>query len=199
MYDYKNIRYVLAATRIIPNTLEFSSCLHVSLLMFFRLLSVRYPLSFKILSKKLRHTSIITIWATTICGQAIPLFILPLTESKRVYSYVRLVLLNISGTIPVITMVIMNILFAYTVKKRKACIPSTASEAPARLAEAPPEIVSNKPNNFNEKIANKTNSLVQIDVVFLLICYTPYLIFSYYYYIEIFPRHDVKLTPIEVN
>ena len=183
VYDYNDVRYLIAVTKIVPNILGFSSCLHVTLLVFMRLLAVRYPLSYKTLHKKLRHNAIISIWAITSLGEAIPLFVVPFS-SKLIYSYVRLVLLNGFGTIPVISMVIMNVLFAWTVKKRKA---STLNTSPSTARE------------FNETITRKTNLLVQKVVAFLLVSNTPYLVFANYYDINVFPRDVVKLTKIEVN
>ena len=81
-------------------------------------------------------------------------------------------------------MVVMNILFAWTVNNRKHPTPIKVLKTPSK---------------FNEKIARKTNSLVQKVVAILLICYTPYLINGNYYYIEVFPRDDVRMTPTEVN
>jgi hypothetical protein len=95
-------------------------------------------------------------------------------------------------------MVILNILFAWTVKKRKHYTPSTVATHLALLEETP-NTVPNTSSKFNEAIARKTNSLVQKVVAFLLACYVPYLIFHNYYYIEIYSRHDVKMTPTEVN
>ena len=95
-------------------------------------------------------------------------------------------------------MVIMNILFAWIVRKRKPYTPSTLATRLAILEETP-ITVSKTPSKVNETVASKTNLLVQKVVAFLLVCYTPYLICSNYYYIEIFPRHDVKVTHNEVN
>ena len=146
VYNYNDVRFVLATTRIVPHILEFSSCLHVTLLIFLRLLAIRYPLSYQILHKKLRHISIIAIWAITSLVQSIPLFTLLFAESKRLYTYVRLVLLNCFGTIPVVSMVIMSILFAWTVNKRKHLIPNTDL---------------NTASKFNDAITRKLNSRVQ--------------------------------------
>ena len=148
--------------------------------------------------KKLRHISIITIWAVTSLGQAIPLCIHPFVESKRVYSYVRLVLMNCFGTFPVVCMVVMNILFAWTVKKRKVYTPGTVATNIA-LLDKTPNPIPDTPIKFNEAIVTKTNSLVQKIVATLLICYTPHLMFTNYFYIAVFPRQDAKMTPNEVN
>lgn len=149
----------------IPNILETTSILHVTLLVFLRLLAITDPMKYKEAHIKSRHKSIIVIWLTSIIVRLIAL--LSQKYHSKVFFYYRYFLLHIFHTIPIIMIVIMYGTLIMTLKKRSATL-LTMTEQSQQLSDS---------------INRKMTIVVKRIVVSLLICYVPFLSWEQYYMI----------------
>ena len=175
-----------APLNFVPYVLEMSSCLHVTLLVFLRLMAIQYPLSYQTSNLKLRQASIAAIWIVSILAQVMPLVAM-YTGSKKTYIYVRLIFLHCCGTFPVISIVLMNVLLIWLVKQKQREI--ALSIGPS---------ISVTLNSISESMSRKMTKLVQKLVAFLLLCYVPYLTWAHYFYSTIIQRPDPEPSDIEV-
>ena len=176
-----------APLNFVPYVLEMSSCLHVTLLVFLRLMAIQYPLSYQTSNVKLRRASIIIIWVLSILAQIIPLTVI-YTSSKQIYTYIRLIFVQCCGTFPVISIVVMNALLIWTVKRRQR----------EKLASLAP-VATKSTNAISESMSRRMTTLVQKLVVFLLLCYVPYLTWAHYFYAVMIQRKDPEPSNIEVR
>ena len=175
-----------APLNFVPYVLEMSSCLHVTLLVFLRLMAIQYPCSYQTSNVKLRQASIVIIWTVSILSQIIPLVAM-YKCSRQVYTHVRLIFVHFCGTLPVISIVVMNILLIWVVKNKQREI--ALSIAPS---------ISTTLNSISESTSKRMTTLVQKLVAFLLICYVPYLTWAHYFYSIIIQREDPEPSDIEV-
>ena len=104
----------------IPNILETTSILHVTLLVFLRLLAVTDPMKYKEAHIKSRHKSIIVIWLTSIIVRLIAL--ISQKYHTKAFFYYRYFLLHMFHTIPIIMIVIMYVTLIMTLKKRSMAL-----------------------------------------------------------------------------
>ena len=182
-----NTMFYEAPLNFVPYVLEMSSCLHVTLLMFLRLMAIHFPLSYQTSNMKFRQASIVIIWIVSILAQIIPLAVL-YTSSKQIYTNVRLIFVQCCGTVPVISIVIMNVLLLWSVKRRQRRKP--VSEVPA---------ISENSHSISESMSRRMTRLVQKLVAFLLLCYVPYLTWAHYFYAIMIQREDPEPSEIEVS
>ena len=147
----------------IPNILETTSILHVTLLVFLRLLAVTDPMKYKEAHIKSRHKSIIVIWTTSVIVRLAAL--LSQKYHTTVFLYYRYFLLHIFHTIPIIAIVIMYARLILTLKRRSTNL-ITMTERSQQLSDS-----------INRKMA----IVVKRIVVSLLICYVPFLSWEQYY------------------
>ena len=175
-----------APLNFVPYVLEMSSCLHVTLLVFLRLMAIQYPCSYQNSNVKLRQASIVVIWIVSILSQIIPLVVM-YKSSRQVYTHVRLIFVHCCGTLPVIAIVVMNVLLISLVKNKQREI--ALSIAPS---------ISETLNSISESTSKRMTTLVQKLVAFLLICYVPYLTWAHYFYSFIIQRDDPEPSDIEV-
>ena len=147
----------------IPNILETASILHVTLLVFLRLLAVTDPMKYKEAHIKSRHKSIIVIWTTSVIVRLAAL--LSQKYHTTVFLYYRYFLLHIFHTIPIIAIVIMYARLILTLKRRSTNL-ITMTERSQQLSDS---------------INRKMTIVVKRIVVSLLICYVPFLSWEQYY------------------
>ena len=164
----------------IPNILETTSILHVTLLVFLRLLAITDPMKYKEAHIKSRHRSIIVIWLLSIIVRLVAL--LSQKYHSKVFFYYRYFLLHIFHTIPIIMIVIMYGTLIMTLKKRSATL-LTMTEQSQQLSDS---------------INRKMTIVVKRIVVSLLICYVPFLSWEQYYMI-IAEREPFMIYKNEVN
>ena len=147
----------------IPNILETTSILHVTLLVLLRLLAVTDPMKYKEAHIKSRHKSILVIWLTSIIVRLIAL--ISQKYHTKAFFYYRYFLLHMFHTIPIIMIVIMYVTLIMTLKKRSTAL-ITMTEQSQQLSQS---------------INRKMEIVVKRIVVSLLICYVPFLSWEQYY------------------
>ena len=147
----------------IPNILETASILHVTLLVFLRLLAVTDPMKYKEAHVKSRHKSIIVIWLTSVIVRLTAL--LSQKYHSTVFFYYRYFLLHIFHTVPIITIVIMYVRLIMILKRRSTTLTA----------------MTERSQQLSESINRKMAIVVKRIVVSLLICYVPFLSWEQYY------------------
>ena len=147
----------------IPNILETTSILHVTLLVFLRLLAVTDPMKYKEAHIKSRHKSILVIWLTSIIVRLIAL--ISQKYHTKAFFYYRYFLLHMFHTIPIIMIVIMYVTLIMTLKKRSMALISMTEQS----------------QQLSQSINRKMEIVVKRIVVSLLICYVPFLSWEQYY------------------
>ena len=162
----------------LTHALEFSSILHVALLVFLRLMTLRNPLPQGECVIKLRRYSILTIWIISIVLNIIP-FLSWVSKLKDVSEYFALVNLHCFGTIPVIGIIIMYGLLVWTVRKKQ---------------RQDQNLFLGKDDSTVEANNRRTTALISRVVMVLIICYVPYLGEQHYYYHIMVERASRKLT-----
>ena len=160
------------------HALEFSTILHVALLVFLRLITVRNSLSQGDGIIKLRLYLVISIWILSIAVTFLP-FLASVLKMKEFYCYSALVNLHCFNTAPVIGIIIMYGLLLWTIQKEQR----------------------QKKNNFPgmdtlkaEENNRRMTSIISRVVILLLICYLPYLVEKHYFYGTVMKRASQKLT-----
>jgi hypothetical protein len=177
-----------APLNFVPYVLEMSSCLHVTFLVFLRLIAIKFPLSYQTSNRKLRRITIIVIWTISILAQSIPLAIM-YSRPKEDYFLARLSILHLFGSFPVGCIVGMNLLLLWIIKRKPKL----------RSHQMTSEIMNNSELPISEALSKKMTMLVQKVVTFLLSCYIPYLAWAHYFYQVIIQRDNPQVSEIEVN
>ena len=174
-------------TNFVPYVLETSSCLHVTLLVFLRLLAILKPLTYRETHIKLRHTSIITIWIISISVHLVAVLSrvdFGVEKTGDFYFPYRYIVLHGFHTVPIICMVVMHAVLIWKLKTMR--------------------------NNANENIEDTTTThadltnkkmtlMVQRIVCFVVVCYVPYLSWKHYFYSVISKRHQLNILTSEVK
>ena len=179
-----------APLNFVPYVLEMSSCLHITFLVFLRLIAIKFPLSYQTRNLKLRRIMIIVIWTISILAQSIPLAIMYSKSPKQNYFKARLCIVHLFGTFPVGCIVAMNILLLWIVARK----PKLNT---GRL-NVTSEIMHNSELPISDAMSKKMTLLVQKVVTFLLSCYIPYLAWAHYFYAVIIQRDNPEVSENEV-
>ena len=149
--------------RMVPNILETSSVLHVALLVFLRLLAILTPFKYQEIHIKLRHVSIVIIWLISICIHLIET-VTSITFHMDFFSFpYKYFVVHVFHTIPIVGIVIMYVGLLWILKKKR-------NQAKQNMTDVGTTI--------NMKMA----LLVQRVVIFLLVCYVPFLAWKQYFY-----------------
>ena len=149
-----------------PHVLEFSSIMHVAVLVFSRLMAVRELSLTGKHRAKLYLFSVVTIWIVSATFNIIPLIALVL-KWKNFYTNVRLLNLHCLSTFPVICIVVMYILLVHTVKKKRK-----------RESMVIPDAITSIMKENQQRMV----IIVRRLVIMLLVCYLPHLTTHYYFY-----------------
>ena len=164
----------------LPNILETTSILHVTLLVFLRLLAVIEPMTYKEMHIKFRHTSIVVIWIMSIVVQTLALITQKFTSSA--FFYYRYFMLYVFHTFPIFCVIIMYFVLIHNLKKRNRGM----------------DIMVDKSRHFADSMNKKMTTVVKRIVLALLICYIPFLTWEQYYLI-IAERIPFTIYPSEVR
>ena len=170
-----------------PNVFATSSCLHVTLLVFLRLKAISKPTQYEEIYKKLCYPSIVFIWIISV-GVRLIAVLAHCLKFWDFYFYYRYFNLHVFHTIPIICIVLMYAKLVWTLKKR-------SNEA---IKEARRSVNANLKELALDKINQKMTLMVQRVVLFLVVCYVPYLIWMQYYYMEFPTRIPFKVKDYEV-
>ena len=179
-----------APLNFVPYVLEMSSCLHVTFLVFLRLIAIKFPLSYQTRNLKMRRITIIVIWTTSVLAQSIPLAIM-YSKKKEDYFLARLTIVHCFGTFPVVCIVVMNILLL--------CIIARKPKLTSNQTTATDMMMDRKSLPISESMSKKMTMLVQKVVTFLLFCYIPYLAWAHYFYAVIIQRDNPEVSENEVK
>ena len=158
--------------------LEFSTILHVALLVFLRLNTVRNSLSYGDSIIKLRRYMIIAIWILSIVFTFLPI-LASIFKMKELFYYSNLVNLNCFGTVPIAGIILMYELLIQYVKKKQR-----------KNQTVFPGIETLKTQENNRRMT----LVISRGVIVLLICYLPYLVERHYYYGTIVKKAFRKIT-----
>jgi hypothetical protein len=161
--DLGVIRYLLMFP---SHVLEYSSILHVSLLVFLRLITLRNPLGFQGQDiRRFRHVAISVIWIMSITVVLLDI-IARCQEMDDFSMYLNLVNLHCFKTIPVVGIVLMYGSLLWTVKRQQKQTNTIALST----------------NTSNREARNRRmTAMVSRVVICLLICYLPYLASKHYF------------------
>ena len=147
----------------VPNVLETNSILHVTLIVFLRLLAVTEPIKCKEIHKSLRHKSIILTWVIAFGVRSLSLIIQ--TLSSDAFFYYRYFQLHAFHTLPIFLIVVMYIVLIKTLKKRHQNL----------------DMIDFKSRIVADTMNKKMTIVVKRIVFGLLICYIPFLAWEQYY------------------
>ena len=167
---------------LVPNVLETSSCLHVTVLVFLRLWAILKPMSYRAVHVKFRKTSIKIIWMTAISVWLLAV----LTQSlmaTRFYIIYRYIALHVFHTVPVICSALMYAVLVWTFR----CKRNTKND------DSFPKKITYEDISSRRKI-----NLVERIVIVLLVCYVPYLAWKQYFYMVITERVPFDTNSSEV-
>ena len=159
-------------------SLEILTVLHVALIVFLRLNTIRNPLSRIDDIIKLRRYFIISIWIVSLVFSFLPT-LASVFKLKEFYYYSKLFVWHSFGTVPVIGITGMYGLLIWTVRKNQG-------ENKKRFPEV--ETVNAEENN------RRMTLIISCLVTFLLICYIPHLVERQYYYGIMVNTVSEKLT-----
>lgn len=170
--------------------LEMSSRLHVTLLVFLRLLAIKFPLTFQDMHIKMSRICITIIWMISFIFSLI-ITLIGVFGKKEKYFVSKLAFLHISGTLPVIVIVIMNLFLLRTLRRRNHTVNSPSQKQISTL---------NRMDSSRTEALNKKMTGVVLKVVgFLLVCYIPLLAWRHHYYAVVVYRENSEFTDTEVS
>ena len=169
-----------------PQVLEMASLLHVTLLVFLRLLAVKTPMAYHISHTNVPYSSLITIWATCILLQSLPLLALSFNKYS-VYTYLRLLNLHCFHTIPLLLILLMYTSLIWTLRRKEKQQRQDFQNLPFNSMD------------YRETRNKKMTLLVKRVVIFLLISYAPFVAWYQYYYIVVCKRDPLQILAVEVT
>ena len=169
-----------------PNVFSTSSCLHVTLLVLLRYFAVSRPAKYALFHTKIRRKSIIVIWMISVITPVIAV-VAQLSRTWNFYFYYRYVNLHLFHTIPILCIVLMYAKLILMVRKRSKQALETMSEDEG---DKKVEI---------DKVNQKMTLMVQRVVLFLVVCYVPYLAWMQYYYMHFPERRPYVVKSFEVS
>ena len=170
--------------------LEMSSRLHVTLLVFLRLLAIKFPLTFQDMHVKMSRICITIIWIITFIFSLI-ITLIGVFGKEGDYFVSKLAYLHISGTFPVISILIMNILLLRTLGRRNHVDNGPSQKQISTL---------NRMDSSRTEALNRKMTGVVLKVVgFLLVCYIPLLAWRHHYYAVVVYRENSEFTDSEVS
>ena len=154
---------------MVPNIVSSSSCLHVAFLVLLRVLAVTKPLGYEDIHKKLRHIILGTIWILSICVCILPV-ISERFHVEWLYTFSRGLVLHGLHTVPIIAIIILYVIFFYTIHKSVA---STNQELRTSGIQM-------RTSRFRAMAKSRQMKMMKGVVVCLVVCYVPYLIWWEY-------------------
>ena len=170
-----------------PHVLDVSSILHVALLVFLRLRTVRNPYLEGESLYKVRRLGIIIIWFVSIMFCILPLMALVL-KMKDYSTIIRLIGLTGLSTLPVIGIIIMWGILIWTAKVKQAEDRNNRPSTPNAIIHSISRSASYERNNQRAAV------IMQSLVIVLLICYIPYLAWKHYIYVIVVSRTFAKFS-----
>jgi hypothetical protein len=169
----------------IPDLLEMSSVLHVTLLVSLRLIAILKPTSYQIIHEKLRYNSIIVIWITSVLFHATNRVALIL-KSENFFYYGNLFVLLFCNILPVVLILIMYIMLIWVLRGKTSKSPETNT---VELSTTSPAI---------EHMEKKMTLAVLRIVLVVILCYGPFLLWRAYFFIVI-DRRIAKGTLLDAE
>ena len=160
-----------------PRVLSTTTCLHVALLVYLRMVTITRPFSYKDTHIKLRHISIVVIWVVSVIICFLPV-LASYFNQEEFYDISRIVLLHGFHSIPVICIIIMYGKLSWTIASHKG-ISGTKGRR---------EITNQRPNLMIKRI-----------VLCLVVCYLPYLSLWEYAYSVVGKRDPCVIYKFEVH
>ena len=178
-----SVNFPMIILNYVPEVLEMSSILHVTLLVFLRLIAILKPLSYKAIHVQLRFVSITTIWVIScLCHGIIRIIyvLVPKQRQNSFYDNASLVILHCFITVPVISLFIMYVLLILVIRKKNQELKEHTLVTP------------NVPGKANRNI------LVKRVVMVFVTCYVPFLVWRHYFFNVFSETEDAKLSNVEV-
>ena len=185
-----DVQLYAAILKFPTKMLEMSSRLHITLLIFLRLLAIQFPLTFQDMHIKMNRICITIIWMISFIFSLI-ITLIGIFGKKEKYFLSKLAFLHISGTLPVIVIVVMNLFLLRTLRKRKHAINGPLQKEICTL---------NRMDSSRTEVLNRKMTGVVLKVVgFLLVCYIPLLAWRHHYYAVVVYRENSEFTDTEVS
>ena len=182
--------WTVEALNLVPNILSSSSCLHVALLVFLRLLAIEKPLKYQEIHIKLRHVSIVVIWSPSICVCAISVFIERFQDDRTLStaSFDRVIVLHGLHTIPITCIIIFYIKLILTLARhgRRHSVATLYYDSAATCRAAVMDMKA------------KQMRIMKGVVACLIVCYLPYLSWWEYSIRIVAQRKPFKVYKFEV-
>ena len=152
---------------LIPNILTTSNCLHVTILVFLRLIATERPMSYRAIHLEFRNTAVPIIWVVSIIFSSIPVINEFLPLSRDVHKIWRTVILHVGHTLPICLTVIMYLRTIWVLSKPDNVDMCDLQEVP--------EVTKRLTLALQEKKRQMSRMITGV-VICLVICYVPYLI-----------------------
>ena len=161
-----------------PNVFSTSSCLNVTLLLILRYLGEFKGQHIDNL-RKISYWSIVTIWPSSIVVNIIAVLAQNFgSPTWTFYFYYRYFRLHVFTTLPILCIIFMYIKFHLRLKQKK-------DEALAMTQRM--SIIPTNEDLMKKEIETKAQEMsktIQIVVLFLVVCFVPYIVWLQYYYME---------------
>ena len=177
-----------------PNVFSTSSCLNVTLLLVLRYLGEFKGQSLDNL-RKISYWSIVTIWPSSIIVNIIAVLAQNFGYMDKwvFYFYYRYFRLHAFTTLPILCIVFMYIKFNIRLKQKK----EQALEMTQRISNFPTD--EDLMKKEIETKAQEMSKTIQVVVLFLVVCFVPYIAWLQYYYMEFPKRTDYYIKGFEVS
>ena len=175
----RNLR--IEVLNFVPSILEMSSVLHVALLVSLRVYAIFRPTSYREMHVKLRYISIIVIWLSAMLvhtATRIALFL----EKETIFYYGNVLILLFCNTLPVVLILIMYIMLMWILRDRTSKLPDTNVVELHSIVNGHPLNNESSISPGTEQTERKMTLAIQRIVLFVILCYGPFLIWRAYYY-----------------
>ena len=197
-FQWEEKSWSVELLKIVPKLFSSSTCLHVTLIVLLRLVSITKPIRFRdSMVFQHRHKLIIGIWLVSIVIGFLPVFfiILKLDYLERFTKYL---ILHGFHTFPVICIVLMYIKLNLIIKKRdkEHGVENVNLNPITSNYMINKNIAKRRQNNLRQKSSTKIITRI---VVSLVVLYLPYIIFWQYGSAVIIKRCPLKAHGWEVR
>ena len=172
----------------VPNVLETCSLLHVVFLVFLRLLAILKPYDYEPMKTPIRHIFIATIWILSAAVHLLAAITQSFTEGNFYLTY-RWIVLHVFHTLPIVSIVFMYATMVWVLKIK---VRQQITQA-QRTTQAD---ISGNVKNYMKTRSKKMTAMVERIVLFILICYLPYL--AWWQYFLCLENRDWKFSLSEV-
>ena len=158
----------------VPNILEMSSVLHVTLIVSLRFYAILKPTSYRKLHIKMRFISLLLIWTSSFFLHGVIVILAVL--NKKTYAYTgNMFVFYCFNALPVLIILILYLLLIWILKNKRPTPINDTNQIHMQSAAT-------------EEIEKRMTTIVKRIIIVVILCYGPFVIWRQYFYVIVDKR-----------